>query len=66
MAAFEVPQGEVVEILEALGMNPEAFTVELQGEDIIALIHYKTHLEVTIRKGVKKEWLLEKKPCCPG
>lgn len=65
MPAFEVPKDQAVEILEELGMNPESFAVELQNEDTIALIHYKTHLEVTIRKGVKKEWLLEKKPCLP-
>ncbi len=66
MPAFEVPKGEVVEILEVLGMNPDSFSVELQNENTIALLHYKTHLEVTIHKGVKKEWLLEKKPCSPG
>lgn len=66
MPAFEVPKGEVVEVLEALGMNPDGFAVELQNEDTIALIHYKTHLEVTIRKGVKKDWLSTKKPCSPG
>ena len=66
MPAFEVPKGEVVEILKALEMNPEGFALELQNEDTIALIHYKTHLEVTIRKGVKKDWLSTKKPCCPG
>ncbi len=65
MPAFEVPKGEVVEILEALEMKPEGFAVELQNEDTIALIHYKTHLEVTIRKGVKKDWLSTKKPCPP-
>ena len=66
MPDFKPPEGEVAEILEAMDMDPNGFAVELQNEDTIALIHYKTHLEVTIRKGVKKKWLLEKKPCLPG
>lgn len=66
MPAFELPKEDVVEIMEALGIRPEGYAVELQNEDTIALIHYKTHLEVIIRKGVKKEWLSTKKPCCPG
>lgn len=66
MPAFEVPKGEVVQILEALEINPEGYAVELWNENTLTLIHYKTHLEVTIRKGVKKEWLSTKKPCCPG
>jgi len=64
--AFKVPEEDVVEIMEALGIQPEGYAVQLQNEDTIALIHYKTHLEVTIHKGVKKEWLLTKKPCLPG
>lgn len=63
MPAFEVPKGDVAEIMEALGIQPEGYAVHLQNEDTIALIHYKTHLEVTIRKGVKKEWLSTTKPC---
>lgn len=66
MPAFEVPKGEVVQILEALEINPEGYAVEFWNENTLTLIHYKTHLEVTIRKGVKKEWLSTKKPCCPG
>lgn len=66
MPACKVPEGEVVEILEAMDMKPEGFAVELQNEDTIVLIHYRTHLEVTIRKGVKKEWLSTKKPCLPA
>ena len=65
MPAFEVPKEDVVEIMEALDINPKGYAVHLQNEDTIALIHFKTHLEVTIRKGVKKEWLSTKKPCCP-
>ena len=63
MPDFKPPEGEVATILEALEMNPDGFAVELQNEDTIALIHYRTHLEVTIRKGVKKEWLSMKKHC---
>lgn len=66
MPAFEVPKDEVVQILEALEINPEGYAVELRNENTLTLIHYKTHLEVTIRKGVKKEWLSAKRPCCPG
>lgn len=62
MPACNVPDAEVVEIMEALGIKPEGYAVALQNEDTIALIHYRTHLEVTIRKGVKKEWLSTKKP----
>lgn len=63
MPQFDVPKGEVAEILEALGINPEGYAVELHSDDVISMVHFKTHLEVTIRKGVKKEWLSTKKPC---
>lgn len=66
MPAFEVPKEDVVEIMEALDIQPEGYALQLQNEDTIALIHFKTHLEVIIRKGVKKEWLSMKKPCLPG
>lgn len=62
----EPPKDLTLALMEALGINPDGYTVELEGEDVIVLIHFKTHLEVIIRKGVKKEWLQEKKPCCPG
>lgn len=65
MPAFEPPKEDVVEIMEALGIHPEGYAVELQNEDTIAMIHYKTHLEVTIRKGAKKEWLSAKSRCLP-
>lgn len=55
----------MLELTEALGIDPNGYTVELEGDDVIVLIHFKTHLEVIIRKGVKKEWLSTKKPCCP-
>lgn len=63
MPAYEVPKEDVLEILEALGIQAEGWAVNLQNEDTIALLHFKTHLEVIIRKGVKKEWLSTKKPC---
>lgn len=65
MPACNVPDAEVVEIMTALGIDPKGYAVALQNEDTIALIHYRTHLEVTIRKGVKKEWLLTKRPLKP-
>lgn len=46
-----------MEILDALGVSREGWTVELQNDGIIVLLHYKTHLEITIRKGVKRTWL---------
>lgn len=57
MPAFEVPEGDVLEILDALGISREGWVVSLKNEDTIVLLHYKTHLEVTIHKGVKKTWL---------
>lgn len=57
MPAFEVPKDDVLEILDALGMSREGWAVELQNEHVIVLLHYKTHLEVSIRKGVKRTWL---------
>lgn len=65
MPVCNVPDAEVVEIMTALGIDPKGYAVTLQNEDTIALIHYRTHLEVTIRKGVKKEWLLTKRPLKP-
>lgn len=62
----EPPKGLVLELMDALGIDQDGYAVELEGDDVIVLIHFKTHLEVTIRKGVKKEWLSTKKPCCPG
>lgn len=53
----EPPKDLTLALMEALGINPDGYTVELEGEDVIVLIHFKTHLEVIIRKGVKKEWL---------
>lgn len=66
MPAFEVPKGDVAEIMTALGIDPKGYAVALHNDSCIALIHYKTHLEVTIHKGVKKEWLSTTKPCSPG
>ena len=63
MPAYEVPKADVLEILEALGIRKEGWAVHLQNEDTIVLLHFKTHLEVTIQKGAKKEWLSTKKPC---
>lgn len=60
---YEPPEGWVREVLEALDIRPEGYAVELENEDTIVLLHYKTHLEVIIRKGAKKEWLSAKKPC---
>ena len=57
MPAFKVPEGEVLEILDALGMDQKNWAVELQNEDVIVLLHYKTHLEVSIWKGAKRTWL---------
>lgn len=59
----EPPKGLVLELMQEMGINPEGYTVELEGEDVIVMIHFKTHLELIIRKGVKKEWLSTKKPC---
>jgi hypothetical protein len=55
--AFEAPEDDVLEILDALGISREGWAVSLKNEDTIVLLHYKTHLEVTIHKGVKKTWL---------
>lgn len=63
---YKPPKGLVLELMEALDINPEGYTVDLEGEDVIVMLHHKTHLEVIIRKGVKKEWLSTKKPCSPG
>lgn len=63
MPAYEVPKEDVLEILEELGIQKKGWVVRLQNEDTIVLLHFKTHLEVTIHKGVKKEWLSAKKPC---
>lgn len=57
MPAFDVPKEEVLEILDALRIDREGWAVELQNEDVIVLLHFKTHLEVSIRKGVKRTWL---------
>lgn len=57
MPKYEPPKKDVAEILESLGLNPNEYAVELQTEDTIVLLHYKTHLEVTLRKGVKRDWL---------
>lgn len=59
----ETQKGLTLALMEALGIDPDGYAVELEGEDVIVLIHFKTHLEVIIRKGVKKEWLSTKKPC---
>lgn len=57
MPAFDVPKGEVLEILDALGIERSGWAVKLRNDDVIVLLHYKTHLEVSIRKGVKRTWL---------
>lgn len=59
----EPPKDMTLALMEALGIEPDGYTVEMEGEDVIVLIHFKTHLEVIIRKGVKKEWLSTKNPC---
>lgn len=63
MPAYEAPKADVLEILEALGIRKEGWAVRMQSEDTIVLLHFETHLEVTIWKGVKKEWLSTIKHC---
>ena len=57
MPDFKTPDEDVLLILDALGIAREGWAVQLQNEDTIVLLHFETHLELIIYKGVKRTWL---------
>ena len=56
MHKFEVPDGEVLEVMKKLGIGPEGYAVRLANDHIIVLLHYKTRHEITIMKGDTPGW----------
>ena len=56
MPAFEVPKGEVRELMEKMGIGPEGYAVRLANDSTIVLLHYKTRHEVIISKGDRPTW----------
>ena len=56
MPKFEPPEGEVLELMQRMKIEPEEYAVRLQNENTIVLLHHKTRHEVYIRKGDKPTW----------
>lgn len=57
MAKIQVPKGWILQLMEKMGINPEGYGVEFEGDNLVTLLHYKTHNEVTISKAGKMAWL---------
>ena len=56
MPACDVPKGEVLEVMEKLGIDPKGYAVRLVNDSTIVLLHYKTRHEVIISKGDTPGW----------
>lgn len=56
MAKFEVPEGEVLEVMRKLGIGPEGYAVRLVNDHTIVLLHHETRHEVMISKGDTPGW----------
>lgn len=57
MSKLKTLTEEQERILHRAGIDPEGYGLHMMDDEIIVLKHFKSGLEVTIRKAGKRSWL---------